>query len=130
MRMTKAGPSIMRLALFQSGDIGRRWDPQMAAIYYRQMVNHGKNHKQALGAVMSHLGARVWKVLLEDRPYELKDMQGKSITRENARILILTKYHVPEEVRKEKRRRMNKTGVVRETATNSICETAKAPQTA
>ena len=115
----------MRLALFQSGDIGRRWDPQMAAIYYRQMVNHGKNHKQALGAVMSHLGARVWKVLLEDRPYELKDMQGKSITRENARILILTKYHVPEEVRKEKRRRMNKTGVVRETATNSICETAK-----
>jgi transposase len=130
LRMTKAGPSIMRLALFQSGDIGRRWDPQMAAIYYRQMVNHGKNHKQALGAVMSHLGARVWKVLLEDRPYELKDMQGKPITRQNARSLILTKYHVPEEVRKEKRRRMNKTGVVRETATNSICETAKAPQPA
>jgi transposase len=130
LRMTKAGPSIMRLALFQSGDIGRRWDPQMAAIYYRQMVNHGKNHKQALGAVMSHLGARVWKVLLEDRPYELKDMQGKPITRQNARSLILTKYHVPEEVRKEKRRRMNKTGVVRETATNSICETAKTPQPA
>ena len=130
LRMTKAGPSIMRLALFQSGDIGRRWDPQMAAIYYRQMVNHGKNHKQALGAVMSHLGARVWKVLLEDRPYELKDMQGKPITRQNARSLILTKYHVPEEVRKEKRRRMKKTCVGSETATNSICETAKTPQPA
>jgi hypothetical protein len=27
LRMTKAGPSIMRMALYQAGDIGRRWDP-------------------------------------------------------------------------------------------------------
>ena len=66
LRMTKAGPSIMRMALFQSGDIGRRWDPQLAAIYYRAMVNNGKNHKQAMGAVMSHLGARIWRVLLRE----------------------------------------------------------------
>ena len=57
----------------------------MAAIYYRQMVSHGKNHKQALGAVMSHLGARVLKVLLEDRPYELRDINGSSVTRDHAR---------------------------------------------
>ena len=105
LRMTKAGPSIMRMALFQSGDIGRRWDPQMAAVYYREMVYHGKNHKQAMGAVMSHLGARVLKVLLEDRPYELRDIEGKSVTREDARRLILTKYHVPEDIRRERRRR-------------------------
>jgi hypothetical protein len=128
LRMTKAGPSIMRLALFQSGDIGRRWDPQMAAIYYRQMVYHGKNHKQALGAVMSHLGARVWKVLLEDRPYELKDMEGKSITRDDARRLILAKYHVSEDIRKERRRRNVRIEKIRETATNRINEAAKAPQ--
>lgn len=128
LRMTKAGPSIMRMALFQSGDIGRRWDPQMAAIYYRQMVFHGKNHKQALGAVMSHLGARVLKVLLEDRPYELRDIDGKPVTRDYARRLILAKYQVSEDIRKERRRRNSKIGKMRETATNRANEAAKAPQ--
>jgi transposase len=128
LRMTKAGPSIMRMALFQSGDIGRRWDPQMAAIYYRQMVFHGKNHKQALGAVMSHLGARVLKVLSEDRPYELRDIDGKSVTRDHAKSLILTKYQVSEDIRKERRRRNSKIGKMRETATNRTNEAVKAPQ--
>jgi transposase len=128
LRMTKAGPSIMRMALFQSGDIGRRWDPQMAAIYYKQMVSHGKNHKQALGAVMSHLGARVLKVLLEDRPYDLRDIQGKSVDREAAKTLILTKYHVSDDIRRERRRRNSKAGKTGETATNRTNEAAKAPQ--
>jgi transposase len=128
LRMTKAGPSIMRMALFQSGDIGRRWDPQMAAIYYRQMVFHGKNHKQALVAVMSHLGARVLKVLLEDRPYELKDIDGKSVTRDHPRRLILTKYQVSEDIRKERRRRNSKIRKMQETATNRTNEAAEAPQ--
>jgi len=128
LRMTKAGPSIMRMALFQSGDIGRRWDPQMAAVYYREMVHHGKNHKQAMGAVMSHLGARVLKVLLEDRPYQLRDIDGKSVTREDARKLILTEYHVPEDIRRERRRRNSKIAKIGETVTNRINEAAKAPQ--
>jgi len=128
--MTKAGPSIMRMALFQSGDIGRRWDPQMAAVYYREMVHHGKNHKQAMGAVMSHLGARVLKVLLEDRPYELRDIQGKSITREDARRLILTEYHVPEDIRRERRRRNSVKAykTEREMPVSRTNEAAKAPQ--
>jgi transposase len=128
LRMTKAGPSIMRMALFQSGDIGRRWDPQLAAVYYRQMVYHGKNHKQALGAVMSHLGARVLKVLQEDRPYELYDIHGKPITRDEARRLILTEYQVPEDIRRQRRRRNSKISMVRETATNRANEAAEAPQ--
>jgi hypothetical protein len=130
LRMTKAGPSIMRMALFQSGDIGRRWDPQMAAVYYREMVHHGKNHKQAMGAVMSHLGARVLKVLLEDRPYELRDIQGKSITREDARRLILTEYHVPEDIRRERRRRNSAKAhkTEREMPVSRTNEAAKAPQ--
>jgi hypothetical protein len=128
LRMTKAGPSIMRMALFQSGDIGRRWDPQLAAVYHRQMVYHGKNHKQALGAVMSHLGARVLKVLQEDRPYKVCDIHGRPITRDEARRLILTEYQVPEDVRRERRRRNSKIGKTRETATNSASEAAEAPQ--
>ena len=63
LRMTKAGPSIMRWALYQASQIGRRFDPQLASIYHREMVHNGKNHKQAMGAVMSHIGARVLAVL-------------------------------------------------------------------
>jgi transposase len=63
LRMTKAGPAIMKWALFQSGQIGRRYDPHLAWLYYREMVHNGKNHKQAMGAVMSHIGARILAVL-------------------------------------------------------------------
>jgi len=49
LRMTKAGPAIMRWALFQAGQIGRSHDPQLACVYYREMVHHGKNHMQAMG---------------------------------------------------------------------------------
>jgi hypothetical protein len=69
------------------------------------MVHNGKNHKQAMGAVMSHIGARILAVLREDKPYELRDIQGKPITWEDARKLILSKYQVPEEIKRERRRR-------------------------
>lgn len=111
LRMTKAGPATMKWALYQAGQIGRRWDPQLASVYYRQMVYHGKNHKQAMGAVMSHMGARIFTVLREDRPYELKDTDGRSLGALAARALIMTKYHVPEDIRQARRKsRGEKTG--------------------
>lgn len=57
--MTKAGPAVMKCVLYQAGEVGRQWDPQLAYVYYRQMVYDGKTHKQAMRAVMRHLGARV-----------------------------------------------------------------------
>jgi transposase len=128
LRMTKAGPSIMRMALYQAGDIGRRWDPQLAAVYYREMVYHGKNHRQAMGAVMSHLGAKVFAVLKEGRPYELRDTEGNPTSKELVRKLILDRYRVPEEVRRERRRRNSKVSKNRETATYRTNEAARAPQ--
>ena len=105
LRMTKAGPPIMRWALFQAGGIGRAHDPQLACVYYREMVHNGKNHMQAMGAVMSHMSARVLAVLREDKPYELRDIDGRIVSPEEARKIILSKYQVPEEIRKERRRR-------------------------
>jgi len=105
LRMTKAGPAIMRWALFQAGGIGRAHDPQLACVYYREMVHHGKTHMQAMGAVMSHMSARVLAVLREDKPYVLRDIDGRSVSHEEAHKIILTKYQVPEEIRKERRRR-------------------------
>jgi len=130
LRMTKAGPSIMRMGLYQAGDIGRRWDPQLAAVYYREMVYHGKNHRQAMGAVMSHLGARVLAVLKEDRPYELRDLGGKLIGKDEARKIIFSQYQVPEDIRRERRRRKSVKGRRKdwEMPTYRTNEAAKAPQ--
>ncbi len=105
LKMTKAGPPIMRWALFQAGHIARSHDPQLACVYYREMVHNGKNHMQAMGAVMSHLSARILAVLREDKPYELRDINGSSVSRQEAKKIILAKYQVPEEIRRERRRR-------------------------
>jgi transposase len=134
MRMTKAGPSIMRWALYQASQIGRRYDPQLASIYYREMVHNGKNHKQAMGAVMSHSGARVLAVLRDDKPYELRDIKGRPITWEEARKLVLTNYQVPEEIKQTRRRRRtvgNSTKSLRkrrEMVAHRAHEAAEAPQ--
>jgi transposase len=135
LRMTKAGPAIMKWSLYQSGQIGRRFDPQLAWLYYREMVHHGKNHKQAMGAVMSHMGARVLAVLREDKPYELRDVEGKPITSEEARRLILLNYQVPEHIKRERRRRKQVTDSPtrsgrrkREMVAHRTNEAATAPQ--
>jgi len=134
LRMTKAGPAIMKWALYQVGQIGRQWDPQLAAVYYHQMVHHGKTHKQAMGAVMSHAGARVFTVISEDRPYELRDTEGKPISKMAARALILAKYQVPEDIRKERRRSKSRKASTIAARKNegalvgSLHEAARAPQ--
>ncbi len=104
-RMTKAGSVMMKRALYQAGDIARQYDPQLAYLYHRQMVHHGKTHLQAVGAVMSHLGARILAMLRENRTYELRDTQGRRISKEEARKVILSEYKVPEEIRRQRRRR-------------------------
>jgi transposase len=105
LRMTKAGSFMMKRALYQAGEIARRHDPQLAHLYYREMVNHGKHHKQAMGAVMSHLGARILTVLREDRPYELRDIHGQPISKKETAELIQLEYQVSEVVRQVRRRR-------------------------
>ena len=58
---------------------------------------------------MSHLGARVFRVLSEDRPYEIRDFDGRRIDRKEARKLVLAQCHVTEEVRRQRRRRNPRT---------------------
>ena len=135
LRMTKAGPPIMRWALFQASQIARAHDPQLACVYYREMVHNGKNHMQAMGAVMSHMSARVLAVLREDKPYEIRDINGSIVSREEAKQIILAKYQVPEEIRRERRHRKtpgspNLQKKLREMLVPRVHEAAAAPQPA
>jgi 2-succinyl-5-enolpyruvyl-6-hydroxy-3-cyclohexene-1-carboxylate synthase len=69
------------------------------------MVNKGKHHTQAVCACATHLLDRVRVILTEDRPYELRDVNGNSVTRQQARAIVLENYTVPKEVRERSNRR-------------------------
>lgn len=115
--ITQEGPSRYRRGLYLAADVGRQWDPQLAKIYYDQMVHKGNCHTQAVCAVATHMPARIRVVLKEDRPYELRDLEGKPISKKEAKLLIQRDLTVPEEIRQRtrsrKKRRRRKEGYKR-----------------
>jgi transposase len=108
LHVSQAGPDTVKKFAFLGGEVARRYDPQIAAIYYDQMVNKGKHHNQAVCACATHLLDRVYLVLREGRPYELRDTDGISVTPAQARSIIAERYTVPEEVRKRNNRQARK----------------------
>jgi hypothetical protein len=46
--------------------------------------------------------------LRDDRPYELRDVDGSPVTWEEGRAIVLERYKVPEEVRERTRTRARK----------------------
>jgi transposase len=103
--LTQAGPNIIKATLYLNANVARQWDPQLAQIYYTQMVGYGKHHTQAVCACASHLANRIYTVLKENRPYELRDLEGKPILAADAHRLIQERLHVPEDVRQRTTKR-------------------------
>ncbi len=108
LRITRAGPDLVKKYAYINAEVARQWDPQIAAIYYDQMVHKGKHHCQAVCACATHLLDRVRAVLRDDRPYELRDVDGIPVTWQEARAIIAERYQVPEEVRQRNSQRARK----------------------
>lgn len=89
-KISKAGPSMLRWSLYLAADTARKWDPELAELYRRLMVERGRHHNQALCAVASHLTGRIWAVIRQDRPYTWRALDGQPITREQARTIALS----------------------------------------
>lgn len=70
-----------------AADVARHWDPDLAALYRRLMVERGRTHPQALCAVASHLASRIWAVARQGREYEWRALDGTPISREEAHAL-------------------------------------------
>lgn len=105
LHISQAGPDLIKKFAYLGAETARQWDPQIAAIYYDQMVEHGKHHNQAICACGTHLLDRVWTVLKEDRPYELREVDGTPVTVEQARAIIAERYTVPKHVRQRNNQR-------------------------
>jgi len=108
--MSKAGSSLLRTTLVRAADNARRVDPQLARIYWVQMVQRGKGHLGALCVVASHLAERAWTVMERNEPYVICDVDGTPVSAEDAKAIIAERWTVPEEVRQ--RRRSRKAGKV------------------
>ena len=113
LHISQAGPDLPKKFAFLDADVARRYDPQLAQIYYEQMVHKGQHHTQAVCAVATHLLDRILVVLQQDRPYQLRDVDGTPVSDERARQIIAERYSVPEEVRQRNNRRARRARVER-----------------
>lgn len=107
MALSKAGPNLVKATLYLNADVARQWDVQFAAIYHKQMMEYGKHHTQAVCACASHLASRIYAILKEQRPYQLRDLQGKPISKDASRKLCL-QLRVPEKARRRKNKRFRR----------------------
>jgi transposase len=108
LHISKAGPNLIKATAFLDAQVARLWDPQIAAVYYKQMMVLGKHHLQAVCACATHLLDRIHAILVEDRPYELRDVDGTPVDKHLARQICQEQYLVPEEVRRRNNHRVRK----------------------
>jgi transposase len=101
--MSKAGSSLLRSQLVRSADVARTLDPQLARIYFTQMVERGATHTKAVCVVAAHLAERCWAVMARGTPYVICDTDGRPVTRAEAKAVIAEHWTVPEEVRRHRR---------------------------
>jgi hypothetical protein len=103
--MSKAGNRLLRTTLVRAADNARRVDPQLARLYYVQMVQRGKDHLGAICVVAAHLAERAWAVMHRGMPYVICDVDGTPVTPDVAKRIIAEHWTVPEEVRRRRRSR-------------------------
>lgn len=106
--MSKAGSSLLRTTLVRAADTARKQDPQLAAIYYQQMTERGKDHLGAICVVAAHLAERAWTTMRRGTPYVIRDTDGHPVTPGQAKTIIARRWTVPPQIRA--RRRNKKTG--------------------
>ncbi|MCE3556549.1 IS110 family transposase [Pseudonocardia sp. RS11V-5] len=103
--MSKAGPALLRTTLIRAADNARRQDPQLAKIYYTQIVGRGATHTKALCVVAAALAERAWAVLRRGMPYVICDTDGTPVDPATAKAIIAEQWTVPTEVRARRRGR-------------------------
>lgn len=69
--MSKRGSPYLRHALWQAASMAVLHDPQLK-MYYQRKKAEGKHHGTAIGAVSRKLVARIFIILKENRPYEIR----------------------------------------------------------
>jgi transposase len=108
--MSKAGSRLLRATLVRAADHARKQDPQLAKVYYQQMVERGAEHIKALCVVAGRLAERGWAVMHRRMPYVVCDTTGEPVTPAQAKVIIAEQWTVPADVRNRRRSRKSRAG--------------------
>lgn len=114
--ITKAAQRILKKSYHMAAETSRKYDVEDADLYHR-LMSRGKHHNQAVTAVANRLAARSYAVMkriheaqqgLRDRntvPFQLRDLDGTPITREQARQIIKERYPSKKKAPQKKKER-------------------------
>jgi Transposase IS116/IS110/IS902 family len=108
--MSKAGSRLLRSTLIRAADHARKQDPQLARIYYLQMVERGANHLKALCVVAARLAERAWTVMHRRMPLGHLRHHRRTRQPERAKQIIAEQWAVPADVGTRRRSRKTATG--------------------
>lgn len=75
--MSKRGSPYLRLALWQAASMSIQHNDELK-VYYEKKRKEGKAHGTALGAVCRKLLIRIYTILKENRPYEVRQPKTAS----------------------------------------------------
>jgi transposase len=101
--VTKQGDPGLRRDMWFAADLARHQDPQLAAKYYRLIVERRLHHSSALCHVSTTLLTRIAACWRTGQPYVVRDVDGRPVTPREAREIIAQRYTVPPEARRRSR---------------------------
>jgi transposase len=89
-----------KAAMMIALDRHRKYVPESQG-YYEKKRSEGKKHNQALRALGRHLSRIIYKMLTEEREYQIRPEKGNATTKVGPRSLIKTQIRRPKISRKE-----------------------------
>jgi transposase len=101
--ITKQGDPGLRRDIWFAADLARHHDPQLAAKYYRLIVERRLHHYSAVCHLATTLLTRIAACWRTGQPYVVCDTDGRPVDHAEARAIIAERYKVPPEARRRSR---------------------------
>jgi len=101
--ITKQGDPGLRRDMWFAADLARHQDPQLAAKYYRLIVDRKLHHNSAVCHIATTLLTRIAACSRSEQPYIVRDVDGRPVASDEARAIIAERYTIPPEARRRSR---------------------------
>lgn len=103
-RIRKAGPRILKKYFYLAAENARKCDLELAA-FYTSLRLKGRVHDQAVCAVANKLAGRAYSLMKrisqgEDARYVYRDLEGRPISKEEARSRVQNEFPGPTAIRR------------------------------
>ena len=101
--ITKQGDPGLRRDLFLAAELSRHQDPQLAAKYYRLIMERRLHHYSAVCHLATTLVTRIAACMRSGQLYVVRDVDGTPVDSEEARAIIAKRYSIPPAARRRSR---------------------------